>query len=291
MKTVYITLIILHFWLASNAQKHYIKFSPSYNFSLKNEILTTSQTLTYIPGFDNIVERQTNIKSSMGKGVLLNFALGIAHNDNISTEVNFSYLDGRPTSATSTFYYYSGSDLSTQRLTGKLFSIAPTIVFSYPMNNLTPYLSVGIPVNFASFTETIDFITYDDTRNTKSVIKYSGKPVIGFASKLGCNFDISDRFSVFGEFAFTYLNFSPDKSELTKFTVNKFDSLSTLNVSQIKTEYTKENAKWYEYKDSTWVETWSPSEPRKRKKFQVPFSFGSITVGVKIKLGKNKTSH
>jgi hypothetical protein len=268
-----------------NAQKVYFKFNPSYNFSTKSRDVY-DYSIRYHVGLNKLTETETNIKSSYGKGYMGNFTIGFINNKHLSTELNFSYLHGKTITATSVAHYWDGDESYANNFSANVISFTPSLVFSHGKDEWKPYLSAGISLNFINFYNNVVYDYYAQNGSTNYKIEFNGSPSFGFTTKLGVLSKISYRLSLFGEIGFSYLNFSPNSSEITEYTINNQDSISTLSEYELKTEYEDEVNTEYEYIDDVFVEDINESKPRQRRKFDVPLSYFSISIGIKMNIGK-----
>lgn len=266
------------------AQKVYFKLNPSYNLGMKDQIYGYDYSLRYSAAANTIVEEYSNVKSSLGKGYMGSFAIGFKHNENISSEYTFSYLSGKPTVLNDIIHYYNGDEKYTFSYKANVMSFTPTLVFSATEKDWTPYLAAGLSINFITVKENTEFTSFFTNGNTVIDAEYKGSPTIGFTTKIGVINKISDVFSVFGEFAYAHLNFSPNTREITGYTINKKDSLSTLDEYYINTEYHDEISIKYEDNGNGFEEKRNMNKPREARKFNMPLSYFSFSIGVKINI-------
>lgn len=266
------------------AQKVYFKLNPSYNIGMKDQVFGYDYSLRYSAAANTVVEEFTNIRTSLGKGYMGSFAIGFKHNENISSEYTFSYLSGKPTTLNETFHYYNGDETYTTTLKANVMSFTPTLVFSATEKDWTPYLAAGLSINFITIKENFEFSSFFINGNTVIDAEYKGSPTIGFTTKIGIINKINDVFSVFGEFAYAHLNFSPNTGEITSYTINKKDSLSTLDEYYTNTEYHDEISIMYEDNGNGYEEKRDMNKPRKARKFSMPLSYFSFSIGVKINI-------
>jgi len=266
------------------AQKVYFKLNPSYNFGMKDQVLSYDYSLRYSAAANTIVEEYSNVRTSLGKGYMGSFAIGFKHNENVSSEYTFSYLKGKPSSFSDIIHYYSGDEKYTTTLEANIMSFTPTLVFSATEKDWTPYLAAGLSINFITVKENTEFSSFFINGNTVIDAEYKGSPTIGFTTKIGVINKISDVFSVFGEFTYAHLNFSPNTKEVTGYTINKQDSLSTLKEYDIHTEYENEISIMYEDNGNGFEEKRNMNKPREARKFSMPLSYFSFSIGVRINI-------
>ncbi|NQX96506.1 MAG: hypothetical protein HRT73_01325 [Flavobacteriales bacterium] len=265
----------------------YVKLKPSYNKSLGGQVLTRSGSLEYTPGLGEITERVENVRASLGQGYMGNFSLGYSFTRQFSAELGVSYLKGKESQSSYTTRYTNSEEKSIYSLTGHLLSIDPTFVFSSKEKDFfRTYVSLGFPISFISYNTYYVGKNQNSQKTSEILTKYTGSINIGVSTKLGITTKLNDRMDIFGEIGFTYINFSPNESEITSYNVNGNDSLSTFSTSELKSIYKETTVKDYNY-DSTnnqWVESYNTSKPRVRQKFDTPFSYLSFSLGIKVSL-------
>ncbi len=269
----------------------YIKLKPSYNKALGGQILTTSSTLEYTPRLQELTESIGNIRGSLGQGLMGNVTVGYDYTPHFGMELGFSYLKGKSSQGDYTLRYPNSEESATTTFTGNLFSIDPTFIFSSKeREGIKTYTSLGFPINFISYDQHFIGKEAGSTRTAESKRKYKGSLKIGVSTKLGIIVRLNNSVKVFSEVGFTYLNFSPNESELTLYKIGGKDSLSTLNTSDVKTVYREDTTKDYnfDYTEGRWVEINNPKAPRVYRKFDVPFSYLSFSIGLKVNLFKKK---
>jgi hypothetical protein len=263
----------------------YVKVKPSYNKSLGGQVLTRIGSIEYTAGLNEITESSTNVRSSLGQGYMGNFSLGYSFTSQFSTELGVSYLKGKDSQGSYTINYTNSEELSTYTLTGHLFSIDPTLVFSSREKDFfRTYVSLGFPINFISY-DTYYVGTDQPTGKTYEILeKFTGSVGVGVSTKFGMITKLNESLELFGEIGFTYINFSPNKSEITSYKIGGDDSLSIFNTSDLESVYKENIVVDYNYVDGQWIESYNTSRPRVRQKFDTPFSYLSFSFGVKIYL-------
>lgn len=214
-------LFIIAIILASQTYAQtYIKIGGAYNKSLGGAIISSNYSINYNAGLNSIIERRSNVRSSLGKGLLGSLTLGRDFTDYVGGEITFSKLRGGETNVSTVYQYYNGDDVFNTVFQGSLFSITPSLIFSYEVEGVRPYLSLGIPINFISFNVKESFKGADNISSSDMETKYTGSLSLGVSTKIGLLVHINSKLSLFGELAFTYSNFSPNEAEVTAYVVN-----------------------------------------------------------------------
>tara|TARA_B100000809_G_scaffold255366_1_gene293780 strand:+ start:1114 stop:1899 length:786 start_codon:yes stop_codon:yes gene_type:complete len=253
-------------------------------------VLTNNTSLEYTPALGQITERVGNVRTSLGQGLMGNLSLGYSFTSQFSTELGVSYLNGKSSQGSYTLKYTNSEEISTYTYTGHLFSIDPTFVFSSKEREFfRTYVSLGFPINFISFDEHYVGEEPNSTKTAERLTKYTGAIKIGVSTKFGILAKLSESLETFGEIGFTYINFSPNESETTIYNLEGDNSLSTLNNSELKSVYKETTIKDFDYDsaNSVWVENYSTNSPRVRQKFDIPVSYLSFSLGIKINIFKN----
>lgn len=218
-----------------------------------------------------------------------NLTIGYETNKLINFELNLLYLYGKPVSYANSIFYSNGTETMTKGLFARSILLTPSIILVKEIKNYCPYISIGLTVGFTSVKNVSDYSIDIIQRKEHIEGTYKSNPSVGITTKIGIMKRVNDRVGIFGDVSITNITFSPNKHEITKYTINGSDSLSTLNVSQIKTEYNDDYSIKYKYENGQWVESWNKNAPRKLKKFDIPASFIAINLGVRfyfIKLKK-----
>ena len=225
----------------------------------------------------------------LGKGIWVIFSVGYNFTAQFSTELGVSYLKGKETQTSMTLRYPNSEEISTQTLTGHLFSINPTFVFSSKEKDVfRTYVALGFPINYISFDSYYVGKEQGSYKTSEILRKYTGSVKVGVSTQLGITARLYENLEMFGEIGFTYINFSPNESEVTSYEVGGNDSLSTLSISELKTIYKDKVVKDYDYINGQWVENYDSDKPRTRQKFDTPFSYLSFSLGLKVYLFKKK---
>jgi hypothetical protein len=269
----------------------YVKLKPSYNRSLGGQVLTRNGSLEYTPALGQLTERIGNVRGSIGQGFMSSLSLGYSFTPHFSTELGVSHLKGKSTQGSYTLKYPNSEEQATNTYTGNLFSIDPTFVFSSKERGfIKNYVSLGFPINFISFEEYYVGNDQNSYISTESLRKYKGSIKVGVSTKVGLIAKINNTFEIFGEIGFTYINFSPNESELTAYNIDGNDSLATLTRSERESIYKESTIQDfdYDYASGSWAENFSTNAPRVSRKFDIPASYLSFSLGIKINLMKSE---
>ena len=165
------------------------------------------------------------------------------------------------------------------KVAANMFRIVPSFMITTdeeddPKGKLRTYVKFGVAIGFASIIDALT-ITSDSSMITNVETKYSGGTSVGVALAFGFKLKLSDKISFFTEISGIGQSYSPAKSEVTKYTVNGIDKLSSLTANDRETNYVDSNLK-----------PDVPGSPRQEAKQAYPFSSGGINVGIRFFLSK-----
>ena len=107
----------------------------------------------------------------------------------------------------------------------------------------------------------------------ESKVQYLGGISLGYAASGGVNININKLITLFVEVSFMHSTWSPSYSEVTEFSIDGVDKLSTLTEKQKKTEY---------YISLDLNEQIPTTSPNKALRQSIPFSTAGTMFGVKF---------
>ena len=217
------------------------------------------------------INTESQVDVSLGKGLCLNLGLGYMINTNLGFELGATYLMGSKTTATNVFPFgLNNTQTIVSDYYASMFIINPTIVIASGMEGFNPYAKFGMILGFASFYN--EKTSTADTFAVSTKTKYDGGMAIGFNASLGCAFTVSDNISIFAELNLLNMSYAPDKSEITEYSSQGIDKLSSLTVKQIQTNY-------YDTLLSTTIPDSEPNQALKQS-----YTFGSIGIHIGMKI-------
>jgi hypothetical protein len=278
-------LLLVNIILVSQCfSQMYVKIKPSFNRSLGGQTLTRGGSIEYTQGLAEITEKIENVNGSLGQGYMGSFSLGYNFTRQFSMELGVSYLKGKETQSSYSFRYSNSVETSTFSLTGNLLSFEPAFVFSSKeKDSFRTYVSLGFPISNISYTTY--FVGKGGSDKTEEIgERFTGSINVGVSTKIGISTRLNKSLELFGEMGFTYINFSPNESEIIFYSESGNDSLSTLSMSELKSIYKESVVTDYNYENGQWVESYSDSKPRVQQKFNTPFSYLSFSFGIKFYL-------
>ncbi|MCX6283650.1 MAG: outer membrane beta-barrel protein [Bacteroidetes bacterium] len=210
----------------------------------------------------------------LGKGFEPVLRAGIFVNDFIAVELGIAYRMGFNTKidvATNV----AGSPTGWNKFNGSMLQLIPAVVIQpdFDLGNVSPYARVGVIVGVMPSIK----CKFDVTRGTVEsvgLIRYSGGVSIGGSAALGCDFDLSDNLSIYGEICYDAMAYAPTKGKLTKYTENGVDKLGDLTTYDKEVKFVKDVTDFKASDDA----------PDQQLKHSYPFNNLGITFGVKMKL-------
>lgn len=282
-------LIILAVTGFIHSQNFYVQAGGAFNLASKKQILATDYSVHYSSVLDYVIEKRTIKRSSISGGGMCSLSIGYVTANSLLLDLTVSRVFGRPFTSTFEMHYYNGDQTEKDRLQSRYFLFTPSFGIMKPVWCFDLYLSAGPSFGFISADHTYEFkldIDNEPTQKANLESTFTGKPSVGIATKLGLVRKITPKLSLFGEVGFTYMNFSPDKNEVTKYSQNGVSKLNNLTTSEKLSEYEDQVSVKYGFVDGEWIEVWDEDSPRKLEKFDVPASFTSISIGVRFSFQK-----
>ncbi len=217
------------------------------------------------------INTESQIDVSLGKGLCLKLGFGYMINANLGFELGASYLMGSKTTSTNVLPFGLGKKQTiSSDYYASMFVINPSIVIASGMEGFNPYAKFGMILGFASFYN--EKTSSADTFAVSTKTKYDGGMAIGFNASLGCSFSVSDNISIFAELILVNMSYAPDKSEITEYTSQGIDKLSSLKVKQKQINY-------YDTLLSTPIPDTEPNQALKQS-----YAFGSIGINIGMKI-------
>ncbi|MFZ4549562.1 MAG: outer membrane beta-barrel protein, partial [Bacteroidales bacterium] len=248
----------------------YAKINAGYGLQM------SSQNIDYFSftnfSIDTASSTQEQVKTSLGKGLVFEGAVGYLFNKNIGVELDVSYLLGTKTQTNQTLY---GSRRNNS-LSANMLRINPSFVVSCGFEKINPYAKLGLIIGFGK-------IFYEDDYTSASgsvvseIMELSGGIALGLNAGAGIMYHLNEKLSLFGEINMVNLSYSPSRGELTKSTINGTDRLPDLTIAE----------KEVDFVDSYTTDTNTPythTEPREELKESFPFGSAGLNVGIKINL-------
>ncbi len=159
---------------------------------------------------------------SLGEGAKFGVSGGYMLTNHFAAELALSYWLGRTTE-----YTFKTADLTgTVGYTGKGFAAVPSLVFLSNLEPVNPYIKFGLVLGLLKVKQEIVNVTAIETR--EATYEETGGLAIGFASACGVIVPTGGVVDLFAEVFLHSVTYSPGKNEITGFTINGQDKLSTV---------------------------------------------------------------
>jgi hypothetical protein len=209
----------------------------------------------------------------LGNGFNGYATVGFRFSKYLAVEVGANEFVGLPVGGDSVVNLF-GSGHAEAKILGRMFSIVPAIVISAGLDKINPYARFGLLVG-AFPTMITRYIEENDKGNPATSLEidnqYYGGVALGYVAAGGVSFKLSKLISVFTEVQFSHATWSPDHSEITKYTVYELDKLSTLTPYEKQVDFV--STKYF-------ADPKNSGSPRKELRMTVPFSTFAANVGV-----------
>lgn len=209
----------------------------------------------------------------LGRGFTGVAAFGFKPSKYIGLELGISEFIGLPRYADSLVNFPGGTNAEAL-IKGNMLSILPAIVISPGFEHIDPYARLGVAIGIRprmygqmTFTQA----STNPPNEYKLLREYYGGVAVGLNAAMGVSWIVNDLISLYAEFTFTSINYTPKYSELIQYERNGVDELSTLTVKQTKTEY---------YNSINLNENVPDTSPDKELKKTIPFSNAGLAFGI-----------
>ena len=156
MKTkIAIAIMVLAASLLSDriySQGIYAKISAGYGLQMSSQNIDYFNFTNF--SIDTASSTQEQVKTSLGKGFVVEGAVGYMFNKNIGAELGVSYLLGAKTKTEQTLY----GSLRNNSLSANMLRINPSFVISCGFEKINPYAKLGLFISIISTLEEKSFL-------------------------------------------------------------------------------------------------------------------------------------
>ncbi len=215
----------------------------------------------------------TVVPVGFGRGFTGVAAFGYSPSKYISLEFGISQFLGFPNIADSIIKVPGGSSVEA-RIKGNMLSLLPSVVLSPGFENINPYARIGFVLGIRpTVNATVDAVngTTHPIEEIQAVRHFYGGVATGINAAMGVSWKIDPMISLYAEFSFSSINYSPRSSEVVLYEKNGVDQLSTLTVKEKKTEY---------YANIYPDEQIPDTSPDKALRKTLPFSNAGLNFGI-----------
>jgi hypothetical protein len=222
------------------------------------------------------------INGSLGRGLRLGIGVGYPVCDRLDFNMDAFFFQGCDYRESSryTASMFSSSYCYTQSIHG--LNLAPSVILrANPVQRVTPYGEFGaiLPVYTRLMFET-------DIKSTSQPdrVEYgmtSPKFQVGLYAGVGANYKLRGDLGLSAQLNFYNQTFTPDHSEVTKYTEGGEDKTSQLTVNQKETDYVK---------NYTYSTTFDPTKPNTSLAESLPYSSFGLSIGLTYKFNKGAST-
>ena len=235
-------------------------------------------------------------KSGIGSGIPVVLAAGYQIGDFAGLELGVDYFSGFPVKSTYDYLIFSSGNpfenirvSGDYKLSGRMLSLVPAVVLTYPLKKISPYARLGVKIGFLNELTSEQHETEAATSYTVAVdrvmkTRYYGGVSVGVQAALGAEFKLNHTVSFFGEIQVEGITYSPMSGKYTEYIVNGVDRLSTMDTRSKSWDYRKEIS------GSASI---SSDQPDQRLRINYPFGNVGVIAGIKctIHQGTSSTLH
>jgi len=251
------------------AQGIYAKINAGYGLNMSSQNIDYFDCINYT--IDTVSASYEQANTSLGKGFVVEGAVGYMFNKYVGAELGVSYLLGSKTTTKQVLY----GSIRNNSLSANMLRINPSVVFAVSFDEFDTYAKLGLIIGFGK-------IMYEDDYTSSGGIVLTEKMVLngglawGLNAGVGAIYSISKMLSLFGEVNMVNLSYSPTKGKLTESILNGTNRLPNMTTREKEIDFVDN------YSTNAAIAT-THSEPRKELKESFPFGSVGINAGIQIK--------
>ncbi|MCX6226595.1 MAG: outer membrane beta-barrel protein, partial [Bacteroidia bacterium] len=228
-----ITIMVLAASLLSNrtySQGIYAKINAGYGLNMGSQRINYFNFTNF--SIDTVSSTKEQVNTSLGKGFVVEGAVGYMFNKNIGAEIGISYLLGAKTKTNQVLY----GTLRNNSLSANMLRLNPSLVISCGFDKINPYARFGLIVGFGK-------IRYEDDYTSSGGIvvsekmEFNGGIAWGLTAGAGASFNISKMLALFGEINMVNLSYAPTHGKLTESTFHGTDRLPNLTKNEKEVDF------------------------------------------------------
>jgi hypothetical protein len=210
----------------------YVRGNIGYNLPANGQAMGSDSRQVYNSQTGVTKRSDEVVNGSYGSGLSFHAGVGASINGTLGYDVELGYLVGKKYSTQ--YYYSTGSyvDQSENETSSSSFQIAPSLTFTAGAGSFQPYTRVGPVIAISKLkSEESASNTYTGINETQEY-EYTGGVSLGFKGVLGVLLNTDKKLQFFGELSFVSMSYAPKERELTAYTVNGDDALSSVPKEQ-----------------------------------------------------------
>jgi hypothetical protein len=290
MKTnLILVAVLLLSAIQGTAQRFYVGANGGYAIPFLKQFITTNETNTTNSssgsGSSSSTAEASKVYGNFGSGANIGITAGYFLTTNLAAELGYTYFMTGSIKATyksTDFNNGTITNQNTQEITfnSSLYCFSGGIKYAYPQRFGTIYSRAGLLLAKSEITYDVNSTNSGSSPSSsrESSTTLSGPLYMGGYASLGFQKSITPVLSVFGEVTFQLLQFTPQKSAITKLNVNGQDQLSSLTTRD----------KEISYEESYTSSSTDPNSPRKGIIQGMNFSSVGVKAGVIYTFGSSK---
>ena len=265
---VIISLVLTGGLTAQDTKQFYVRLGFGTSFATASNL---DQLYNYS---SNGSDRSVSIVPvGFGRGFTGVSAFGYKFSKYVSIEMGLSQFIGLPKIADSVNNVPGGAS-GEVRIAGNMLSLIPSVVIRAGLSPVDPYARVGFILGVRpTINAKADFwnSSTNPTQETIAIRHYYGGVAAGLQAAVGVSWEVSSIISLYAEFAFNSISYSPMFSEIILYEQNGVDKLSELTLKQKETEY---------YNNINPDEEIPSNSPDKQLRTSLPFSNAGVNLGI-----------
>lgn len=200
--TLFCTLFILSLSSDLSFSQIYVKLGAGYNVDFNSVAIGTNIIIS-----NSGVYNYEAVVGTFGKGVSISGALGYNFSSYLAGELDLIYK--LPVEFEQTLQAVS-SYSAKSTITGSFFGFAPSFVINVPLDNVKPFMKLGLLVALPATEYEIT-----DSEGNKAKGVYKGGVDFGLTGAAGILVPISELISINAEIDFVSFNWKPKELEVT----------------------------------------------------------------------------
>lgn len=215
----------------------YLRGNVGYNLPANSQVVGTNYKETYDNDEGEYEASEEAVYGSYGSGLSFHLGFGAALNGTIGYDVEFGYLMGKKYSVSDRYSDDFYTEAQDNEVKSSSFQIAPSLTLTAGTGNIQPYTRIGPVLAFTKLKyEDTQFDSYNDLKEVREY-ELTGGMSIGFKGVLGVTFNADQKVQFFSEVNFVSMSYAPKDGEITAYTVNGDDALSSIPKSDRKIEF------------------------------------------------------
>ena len=220
--------------VAQTEKRFYLNTNIGYNKGTGNINYYQAQLLGLVNATQTSATEDSYeiVKTNLGQGINFGLNFGYMFNKNLGFELGANYLLSSEINSSTTSLSGNYNKIV---LVSKMLQIKPTVVLRGGFEKINPYAKVGMVIGSGKIINDREFKDGSDISITTLEL-YDGTP-IGFHSSVGVLYQLSSKFSVFGELNLVSLEYAANKGKYTKYIDNGADILPLLSIREIEIEF------------------------------------------------------